>query len=245
MEKKKVKSCCSDDTYSLMARNHRQINSLNIEQVRWWLKIWRKKARKGDKDTIILLCIRCFSCINSLNPHSDPTNKVFIPIWQVMKLRHRGHPSHKVRVNLKPGPMILTVHPAGSLCRKSMAGSYNFNMTIREGPMDKMTLNKALKEVREKVMWIYRKRFQVETMASGKALRKQYQVFGIWDPCGEKGMKKENLHLVKCTGLNYTVGWVLMNAHNTYIIYPLTRYQHSYHLVYILMEKIIDFDTVF
>ena len=49
-------------------------------------------------------------------------------------------------MDLKPEPMILIVHSAGSLCKKGIAGSYRFNMIISEGPTDKMTLNKALKK---------------------------------------------------------------------------------------------------
>lgn len=56
---------------------------------------------------------------------------------------------------------------------KENGRSYSFNVIAKESPTDKMALSKALEEVREKVMWIYRKGllacFQVETTANTKA----------------------------------------------------------------------------
>lgn len=53
--------------------------------------------------------------------------------------------------------------------QKENGRSYNVHVIAREGPTDKVTLSKALEEVRGKVMWMYRKSFQVETTAHTKA----------------------------------------------------------------------------
>lgn len=67
-------------------------------------------------------------------------------------------------------------------------------MIIRESPTDKVTLSKAVKEVREKLMWTYRNSFQVETTASTKAHRRDsfmYLVFEFSVRGGEEGRRKE------------------------------------------------------
>lgn len=123
-----------------------------------------------------------------------------------------------------PKPTLLIMHCAGSLCRKGMVGSYNFNMIIGEGPADKETLSKAPKEAREKVRWTYREGFQVETTASTKAGRRESFIYLVLAEGGRENKgEEENLHRVKCAGLNCTVCWVLMNA-PTHV-----TYQHHVH----------------
>lgn len=63
-------------------------------------------------------------------------------------------------------------------------------MIIREGPDDKVTLSKALKEVREKVTWLHWKSFQVERKAYKGPGGGRAHVFGVEK--GKEGGREEN-----------------------------------------------------
>lgn len=92
---KKVKSCCSDGTYILMARNHKKKLLKYIAGEKVIDKCYGKnnEASKSNNINISLLCtghcFKCFSYINSMNPYNNPNDTILIPTLLVIKLRHQ------------------------------------------------------------------------------------------------------------------------------------------------------------
>lgn len=109
--------------------------------------------------------------------------------------------------------------------QKENSRSYNFNVIAREGPTDKVTLSKALEEVWEKVMRIYRKSFQVETAPNTKARGREGFIYLV---LRERGRERRRRGEFTLSEMHTSSLYNVMSSDECTNL--CNRYQHSYHL---------------